>query len=148
MLYPKIETLYDRDPVTFKVIPGKLRFPEFALITHWHVTEKIDGTNVRVWLKPDGSVVYGGRSDNAQMHAGLLMHLVNTLPAAKVAAAFDPGTEAILFGEGYGAGIQKGGAYRPKSLRQGRAKWDQELQGLHRPLLWVDRRSRGAEGHR
>jgi len=30
--YPKIETLYDRDKETFKVIPDMLRWKEFDLI--------------------------------------------------------------------------------------------------------------------
>ena len=106
--YPKIETLYDRDERTHKVIPGKIRMPEFELVSRWLVTEKIDGTNIRVHLK-HGEVMYGGRTDAAQLHASLVEWLRTQLPAEKVRAAFDPGVEAILFGEGYGPKIQKGG---------------------------------------
>lgn len=52
--YPKIETLFDRDEVTHKVIVGKWRLPEFEYLqnNNWSFTEKIDGTNVRVmWDK-------------------------------------------------------------------------------------------------
>lgn len=112
MEYPKIQTVFERDEQTRKVILGKLRLPEFGLISHWMVTEKIDGTNLRVHLKPDGSVAYGGRTDAAQLHASLVEWLQVNLPADRVSSAFDPNTEAWLFGEGYGPKIQKGGLYR------------------------------------
>jgi len=112
MEYPKIETLYNRDMDTFKVT-RELRCPEFGLIERWALTEKIDGTNVRIFLKADGSVTFGGRTSKAQMPTHLLEYLQATFPAEKVAAAFDHGTEATLFGEGYGPKIQKGGNYSP-----------------------------------
>ena len=115
MDYPKIETLYDRDEKTHKVRPDRLRCPEFSLISRWHVTEKLDGTNIRVHLASDGAVIYGGRTDNAQLHAPLVAWLQTYLSPQMVSSAFDPGTKAILFGEGYGAGIQRGGGYRPAS---------------------------------
>ena len=111
--YPKIETLFDRDAKTFKVLPDRLRCPEFALVSRWLVTEKIDGTNIRVHLRPDGTLGYGGRTDAAQLPAPLVAWLLDHLAHPIVVGAFDAGTEAILFGEGYGAGIQKGGLYRP-----------------------------------
>lgn len=69
--YPKIETLYARDPRTFKVVPGALRLSEYGLIARWLVTEKVDGTNIRVHLK-GGSVTYGGRTEAAQLFAPLV----------------------------------------------------------------------------
>ena len=109
MEYPKIETLYNRDTQTFKVIPGELRLPEFALVTEWLVTEKIDGTNIRILLDSDGTVQFRGKTDAAQIPPFLLDRLAEIFPAERVAAAFDPETYAVLFGEGYGAKIQKGG---------------------------------------
>lgn len=106
--YPKIETLYVRDERTHKVLPDQIRCPEFSLVSHWLVTEKIDGTNIRVHLK-HGEVIYGGRTDAAQLHASLVEWLRTRLSADVVRAAFEPHTEAILFGEGYGPKIQKGG---------------------------------------
>lgn len=112
--YPKIETLYDRDE-RFKVVPKALRLPEFALPRSWAVTEKIDGTNVRVCLRDDGSVAYTGRTDTAQLPAKFFEYLANTLPADRVRAAFPDCacTAVTIYGEGYGAGIQRGGIYRP-----------------------------------
>lgn len=112
--YPKIETLYQRDKATDKVITNQLRLPEFGNIRRWQITEKVDGTNVRVGLLPDGIVRYGGRTENAQMPAKLLDYLQKTFTADKLHPVFkeSPDSEVILFGEGYGAGIQSGGAYR------------------------------------
>ncbi len=67
--YHKIETLFVRDMEgTKKLIEGEYRHPlvEYLKDNIWIFTEKVDGTNVRVhW---DGhTVVFGGRTDNAQM---------------------------------------------------------------------------------
>ena len=118
LIYPKIETLWNRDDSTFKVKPQEFRWPEFALPTAWHVTEKIDGTNVRILLQsipsvdselPSSAVSYRGRTDATQMPVVLFEALQQMLPAPKVAAAFDPDTNVVLFGEAYGPKIQKGG---------------------------------------
>jgi hypothetical protein len=116
--YPKIETLFDRDKETFKVIETKLRQPEFGVIDRWTVTEKLDGTNVRVHLGADDRVTFGGRTDNAQMPTRLVQHLnehftVDQMTALRLDA---DKTEITLFGEGVGAGIQKGGNYTSEQV--------------------------------
>ena len=110
--YPKIETVFNRDPVSFKVIFGQVRKPEFAIVNTWLVTEKLDGTNIRIRLCGNGVVEYSGRTISAQLHPQLLQYLQTAFPAEKVAAAFDPNLEVILFGEGYGPKIQCGSIYR------------------------------------
>jgi hypothetical protein len=118
MEYPKIETLFERNETTHKVIEGKFRCPEFYIPGTWLVTEKIDGTNVRIELvQPDDSdptpqVRIMGRTDVAQMPEFLLTYLQQTFTLDKVEAAFETGTRAILFGEGYGPKINNGGNYR------------------------------------
>ena len=119
--YPKIETLYDRDEKTFKVIEGKWRLPEFEYLAKndWLFTEKVDGTNVRVMW--DGKVVrYGGRSDNAQMPLFLLAKLFAMFSEERLASVFLTASESepvCLYGEGYGAKIQKGGGnYKPDGV--------------------------------
>lgn len=77
----------------------------------WVWTEKIDGTNIRV-IWSGGKVTFGGRTERAQIQAPLMSHLVETFTPEKMEAVF-PNTWAVLYGEGYGAGIQKGGIYRP-----------------------------------
>lgn len=122
--FPKIETLLCRDKETFKVYP-EVRVSEFALINDWIVQEKIDGTNIRIdfRLNDDGAqkVTYGGRTDAAQIPANLYEVLVETAEPIK-SVVFDEilptyGIQSYtLFGEGYGAGIQKGGG----DYREGR----------------------------
>ncbi|MBI2020175.1 hypothetical protein HYS94_02030 [Candidatus Daviesbacteria bacterium] len=109
MEYPKIETLFDRDKDTFKVDTSKWRLPEFEYLQNneWLVTEKIDGTNIRVMW--DGQkVVFGGRTDNANLSASLVTRLQELFPVEKFQLNY-PNVSMTLYGEGYGAGIQKGG---------------------------------------
>lgn len=113
--YHKIDTLFERDERTFVVDPSKLKSPVLATITEWDVTEKIDGTNIRVMLSESGEISFGGRSDNAQLPADLMQYLIRTFPASELQRVFwidGKPTSAVLYGEGYGAGIQKGSAYR------------------------------------
>jgi hypothetical protein len=77
------------------------------------VTEKIDGMNIRIILHDDGSVNYFGRTDRAQLPGTLITYLYDKLSPEIIRTNFPPLTKTILFGEGYGAGIQKGGCYRP-----------------------------------
>lgn len=106
--YPKIESLFERDE-QFKFIVGKWRLPVFEYLADcsWQWTEKVDGTNIRVcW---DGNAVtFGGRTDNAQVPCSLLAVLQELFPAEKFKSLY-PDTPMTLFGEGYGAKIQKGG---------------------------------------
>ena len=111
MEYHKIETLYERDEATFKVKPGVFKNRTYTLIKSWLWTEKIDGTNIRCIWK-DGKLTFGGKTDNAQMPADLVKWLYENVSAEKMAVIF-PGAEAVIYGEGYGAGIQKGGDYSP-----------------------------------
>lgn len=121
MKYPKIETLFDRDD-KFKVMEGEYRLPEFNLINAWWITEKIDGTNIRVRLFPQFSegnwtesyqVRFFGRTDKAELHPNLTKYLEETFTSQKLDAVFNEFSPNItLFGEGYGPKIQRGGNYR------------------------------------
>lgn len=114
--YHKIETLYERDEKTKKLIIGKFRNPtiEFLKDNVWQFTEKVDGTNIRVYW--DGhSVSFGGRTDNAQIPAHLINRLNELFGGETNAQMFEQKfgeTTVELFGEGYGAKIQNGGGYR------------------------------------
>jgi hypothetical protein len=111
-LFPKIYAPFKRSPETNKLIPGEWFRPEFEVLAElkWDWTEKIDGTNIRViW---DGhKVVIGGRTENAQLSADLIRVLAEMFPEEKLEQQFQD-SPAILFGEGYGAGIRGGGVYR------------------------------------
>jgi hypothetical protein len=88
--------------------------PEFEVLADmdWHWTEKVDGTNIRViW---DGHrVSFAGRTDNAQIPPTLLKTLDAMFPEELLEQQFGSNS-VVLYGEGYGAKIQKvGGSYRP-----------------------------------
>ena len=116
--YPKIKTLWQRDPETFKVIPGAFTTMEFALINTWVVTEKIDGTNIRVSLDPEGNIDLGGRTDGSQIPTPLVGKFLTTFTEDVMYSTFDRKPDGMfphvtLFMEGYGEKIQKrGGNYR------------------------------------
>lgn len=102
-----------------KMLIGVWTLPEFEYLQNneWVFTEKVDGTNIRVIFNGN-EIEYKGRTDNAQLHTDLI---------AKLHSIFDPQlqllkdtftdeekpeAEVCLYGEGYGAGIQKGGCYQ------------------------------------
>jgi hypothetical protein len=118
--YPSIKTVYLRDPENKyrTLLEGQWACPEFEYLkdNEWVFTEKIDGTNIRVMW--DGMQVrYGGRTDNAQMPTFLLDKLQDLFPSEQLAEVFPPDEQdgitasydVCLYGEGYGAKIQKGG---------------------------------------
>lgn len=116
--YTKIETVFNRDvDGTKKLIEGSFRNKavEFLANNKWICTEKIDGTNIGiVW---DGHrVSFQGRTEKAQIPA----HLVNVLnemfgnnQTEELFEQLFGEKNVILFGEGYGLKIQKGGSYLP-----------------------------------
>lgn len=106
--YHKIETLLDRDE-KFKVIKWKWRLPEFEYLKNneWFWTEKIDGTNIRVGWDMQ-TVVFGGKTDNAQIPIFLLKKLQELFTTEAFQLLY-PALSMTLYGEGYGAKIQKGG---------------------------------------
>lgn len=112
--YTKIETIFERDmDGTKKLIEGKFRNEtvEFLKDNQWICTEKIDGTNIGiVW---DGhKVSYQGRTERAQISAHLMNKLIEMFGGETNEELFEQKfgeTQVILFGEGYGAKIQKGG---------------------------------------
>lgn len=114
--YHKIDSVFKRDPENRhkSFLIGEYSNPAFEYLANnqWRGTEKIDGTNIRViW---DGAEVkFGGRTDNAQIPAKLVEHLIETFPAQTMIEVFGDKGGIVLYGEGYGAGIQSGGAYRP-----------------------------------
>jgi len=107
--YPKIETLFKRDE-KFKVT-DEIRLPEFENIKKWLITEKIDGTNIRIIYTPDDKLLIRGRTDKASIPTFLLEELQNIFTAEKIKSILDNPIEQglCLYGEGYGAKIQKGG---------------------------------------
>jgi hypothetical protein len=113
--YASIETVYKRDKTTNKLLFGELRSPEFSCIKEWVYQEKIDGMNIRLILTEKGCEIRG-RTDNAQVPHGL-KYISAIVYKKKEVIKECLGINFIvspvcLYGEGYGAGIQKGGKYR------------------------------------
>lgn len=112
--YPKIQTVYARDPETkYKtLLEGQFALPEFEYLAdcEWVWQEKIDGTNVRVIWIPDGEprLAFKGRTDRAQFPTFLYSALQEMFPEHKLSWEY-PDLPMTLYGEGYGARIQKGG---------------------------------------
>lgn len=112
--YTKIETVFERDMEgTKKLVEGKFRNEtvEFLKDNRWIGTEKIDGTNIGiVW---DGhKVSYQGRTERAQIPAHLMNKLIEMFGGTVNEELFEQKfgeMQVILFGEGYGTKIQKGG---------------------------------------
>jgi len=113
--YPKIETLFNRGK-DFTVDVDSFRRSEFAIVSPWLFTEKIDGTNIRIDFRCDGrglEMLVGGRTDRAQLPPELDKTLASRRSdylrvAEEVMSEFGL-SSLTLFAEGYGPKIQKGG---------------------------------------
>lgn len=115
--YHKIQSLYKRDMQSKNknLIIGDWTLPEFEYLQDntWVFTEKVDGTNIRIMFK-DGKITFGGKTDNAQIPSQLVERLNEKFLPIVGTFADIFGGDACLYGEGYGAKIQKGGGnYRP-----------------------------------
>lgn len=114
--YHKIHSIYKRDPdnnySTF--LTGEWSRPEFGYLAdnEWIWTEKIDGTNIRIMWDGE-NVVFGGKTDNAQMPSFLVNELNSlfqgTVKRKMFKDKFGEDENVCLYGEGCGAKIQKGG---------------------------------------
>ncbi len=98
-------------------IIGDYAEPEFECIKKWRVTEKIDGTNIRIELTRTAEkvkVAIRGRTDNAQIPAHLFRYLEDKFASEigihRFTTSFPEAGRVILFGEGYGPKIQHCGS--------------------------------------
>ena len=111
--YEKIETIFVRDEKTKKLNENIYRNEtiQFLKDIEWEFTEKIDGTNIRIYW--DGhKVSYFGRTDKAQIPTQLMNKLIELFGGNINEEMFEQkfgATPVMLIGEGYGAKIQKGG---------------------------------------
>ena len=141
--YEKIETLFARDMEgTKKLMPGIFRDPtiEYLQFANWEWTEKVDGTNIRIYW--DGhTVTFGGRTDNAQIPADLVTKLNELFGGETNAQIFEQAfgdKEVTLFGEGYGRKIQKvGSAYIPDGVDF--ILFDVLIGDNYQPREWVEK---------
>lgn len=122
--YDKIHSIYKRDETGRHLLVGDYSLDAFAFLeqNQWQWTEKVDGTNIRIMWDGE-SVTFGGKSDNASIPANLLKVLQEMFPKEDFVTYYSPdeikedetvtAPPMCLYGEGYGARIQKGGKYRP-----------------------------------
>ena len=125
--YHKIQSIFKRDMANNgKIMEDKFALPEIEWLKNneWIFTEKVDGTNIRIMWEGE-EIKYGGKTDNTQLHIDLIENL-HKLFDSKIELfreMFIPLREMFIppegqkvavcfYGEGYGAGIQKGGCYR------------------------------------
>lgn len=121
--YHKIQSPWHRHKDgTFDVATWSHPAFEALRDAQWEWQEKIDGTNVRIEFT-GARVDFRGRTENAQLHTGLVDLLREKFTLEVMASAFgrNPVTEqthpvVVLYGEGIGPKIQKiGPSYRPDS---------------------------------
>lgn len=114
-VYHKIETLWERDTEgSKKLIEGSFRNETVGYLANliWIGTEKVDGTNIRIiW---DGhSIMTAGRTNKSEIPkplADYLRELFGDIATEELFEQMFGEKEVVLYGEGYGAGIQKVGA--------------------------------------
>lgn len=114
--YNKIQTIFLRDD-TNAIIPTEITTAELKATKNllFEGTEKIDGTNMRVeidWRSyDDWTIQIKGKTDNANIPKPLEKRMHEIFDNLKVNEVFDYSEpiKITIYGEGYGAGIQKGG---------------------------------------
>lgn len=119
--YPSIDSVWTRDKTTNLLRMGDLRNLTWDSVGAWLVTEKVDGTNLRVVLGFDPEIgptfEIKGRTDKAQLPPDLPARVRDEFKSPDLHSYFgiteDVPRTVTLYGEGYGPGIQKsGGLYR------------------------------------
>jgi len=117
--YHKINTLFKRDMEHgAQIIEGSYSEPEMEYLkdNQWVFTEKVDGTNIRIMWN-GVNVTFGGKTDEASLPVFLLYKLQELFEGTAKKQIFkevfnstegEP-PQVCLYGEGYGAKIQKGG---------------------------------------
>ncbi|MCL2566478.1 MAG: RNA ligase family protein [Alphaproteobacteria bacterium] len=135
--YHKIENIYKRNSYDNKLLKGVYLNTTVRYLENckWDFTEKIDGMNIRIiW---DGyKVSFAGRTDNASIPTQLGVKLADYFMGDAKEELFEQKfgkKEVVLYGEGFGAGIQSGDNY---SKVQTFILFDVNIGGI-----WLDRDS-------
>jgi ATP-dependent RNA circularization protein (DNA/RNA ligase family) len=111
--YHKIETLCKFDQATKKFLPNTFYNPNVEILQNhkWEFTEKIDGTNFRIYWNGH-TLSYAGRTDNAvfseEQQTFIKEKLVNDVMTTSFESIFKD-NEVIVYGELFGNKIQKDG---------------------------------------
>jgi len=115
MQYPKIKTVFKRNPETkYKTLleaEYSLREFEYLANCRWVFTEKVNGSNTHIiW---DGNKAsFQGKTEDTQIPGKLISFLMDRFTPYAMRAVFGE-TPVHVFGEGYGGGIQQQSQYGP-----------------------------------
>ena len=108
--YMKINNVFKFDE-KYRTILGFTEICEQLKNLKWIGTEKVDGTNIRIYW--DGhNIQIAGRTNKAQIPIHLMEYLSNVFLTQEMEYVFEQmfgDKEVYLFGEGYGYKIQKDG---------------------------------------
>jgi hypothetical protein len=104
--YPSISTYHPLDPQTGAVLDEARRPPPGEVVA----TEKVDGTNSRIVLLPDGSYLLGSREEFLYAQGDLISNPAQGIVAAvrPVADGLPPadgGAIVVVYGEVYGGKV-------------------------------------------
>lgn len=117
--YPKISNIFKFDE-KYKTIVGMTETFEKLKNIEWIGTEKVDGTNIRIYW--DGhNIQVAGRTEKSQIPMHLMEYLSNTFLTQEMEYVFEQmfgEKETYLFGEGYGFKIQTNGGLYFKDRKQ------------------------------
>ena len=139
--YTKINTLYKRDEKG-NIVIGDFSLPEFKYLYNnkWLAFEKVDGTNMSFYWDGHEMQIHG-KSENASIPSILMDTMKTILTEEKLAEVFpikydENGNEVPfmvrIYGEGYGAKIQKCGGLYTRSGNDFRV-FDIKINGF-----WLD----------
>ena len=110
--YIKINNLFKFDE-KYRTIVGMSETYDALKNIIWEGTEKIDGTNIRIYW--DGhKIEFSGRTDKSTIPDELKVLLEKLFLTQEMEYVFEQlfeDKDVILYGEGYGPKIQKGGDY-------------------------------------
>lgn len=108
--YQKIGNVFKFD-AKYKTIVGLNEPYETLKNIIWSGTEKIDGTNTRVYW--DGHrISWAGHTDTSEMQPNVSKYMEETFGTQEMEYLFEQAfgeKEVYIFGEAFGGGIQKGG---------------------------------------
>ena len=120
--YHKIQGLYKRDDKG-NFMPGNYSLDELWYLKNnlWRWTEKVDGTNIRIYIDPKvdpnntdseflgtPEILIGGHHANSQIPSPLAQHLLNITQDNFERIQSTLTGPVVLYGEGYGGKIQSG----------------------------------------
>lgn len=112
--YHKIETLFRFNNDTKKYTNEFYnKNVEILKDNQWLFTEKIDGTNLRIYWNGH-KLQYGGRTNNAQFSKQQIDYILENLIDEDIETIFEQkfqDVEVYVFGELFGVKIQNGGLY-------------------------------------